>query len=269
MNVTHSPWWDNDRSRLAKILPHSSGKEYKSGKLAWVPVQHFCDDNSRSCTVTRTVSDPPPKQQSHRKKRGKEQLKPNEVLQTRKLALYLSSQQKQTFHRWFGICRHIYNRAVDLVAKESHKPAVKNLQRTILPTTRPDKKGKVRRYAWWRVKQRTPWLLDNDLCPHAVKKEAINEYIQAVNSTEESLTAQNKNPNHFEMHHRSRKDKVQTVTIPKHGGSQPSCWLKEEGVLLFQGQELLVPRSKKAYTKLKSLIGDKVSAFQSGYHFLK
>jgi hypothetical protein len=266
-NMINSPWWDGDRQQLAKVLPDSSGKEWQHGKLAWVPVQHFHDRNSQSCTVLRTVSDPPPKVQNHKMKRSKEQLGPNEVIRTRKLALRLSAQQKETFHQWFGICCYIYNRAVDLVAKEKHRVSANQLTKTILPTLCSDKNGKIRRYAWWRARKRTPWLLDNHLCPRAVKTGAINDYCQAVFKTKESLKAQNKNPRHFQMHHCSGNSKVQTITIPKHSGNRPSCQLQEKGVLLFHGHGLLLPQSEKDYIKLKSLIGDKVNAFKTVWYF--
>lgn len=254
-----APWWDKRRQQLARRLPFSSGQKCRNIKLAWIPKEEHRADYSHAVTVFRTHELPQPKPVVHRWTRTKKQLAPNEIIRTQRLALNLSVEQKGILQRWFGLARYCYNKALDLVTKEGHPANYQQLERTILPATgkpRKDQKSKKRRYLWYKVNQRTPWLLDHKSCPRSIKREAINDFCNAYGQAPLSLQSKGQDPSSFQMHYRSHNDKKQTIVIPICGQSKASGWLELEGVRLLKRHPIgvLEPARKKEYEKLRCLL---------------
>jgi hypothetical protein len=260
-------WWDQRREQLAGRLPYSSGQKYKSTELAWVPKDEYRAGSNHAISVFRNREPPEQKPVQHVVRRiGQQELPPNEIFHTRRLALCLSPDQKKILHCWFGISRYSYNKALDLVCKEHHKATADELEQVILPSVgqlREDQKTKKRPFRWHKVMERTPWLLDHKLCPHGIKVEAIRAFCKAYRTTGLSLKAKGKDSTAFQMHHRSRNDKRQTVVIPV-GGSGASGWLESEGVRLRKRHPIgvLKPRRKKDYDKLQLLLADQAAKYQ-------
>src|SRR5688572_18876635 len=164
-------WWDRAREQLAGRLPYSSGQKIKSTKLAWVRKDEFRAGSTHSVTVFRNREPPEPKLVKHVVRRRHQELPPGEIFRTYRLALHLSPEQKQILQSWFSIARYSYNKALDLVCREHHNANTDELQQVILPSVwqpQEDQKTKKRPYRWFKVTERTPWLLDHKHCPHGI-----------------------------------------------------------------------------------------------------
>ena len=98
-------WWDQRREQLAGRLPYSSGQKYKSTELAWVSKDEYRAGSNHAVSVFRNREPPEQKPVQHvvRRRIGQQELPPNEIFRTRRLALSLSPEQKKILHSWFGI----------------------------------------------------------------------------------------------------------------------------------------------------------------------
>lgn len=263
------PWWDESRRAISGTLPLDPPPVSSSGSLCWI--YHSRNDGGPSLVtqVTPITDESPVDTAAAPKKKSFKRGKSDDTVRARKVALRLTPGQKKILQSWFGVTRYVYNKTLDLVVKQGHKPNFKDLKKVILPPEKkratPKKKGqkddkkpkrkenKHRRYRWWKVKQRTPWLLDHRLCPYDVKSEAINEFCQALKKTTERMKDKP-----FEMKPKLKKKRTQSVAIPTRSQQKCSCWLDDDGITLFKTHPIgkLKVRRKNELVKLRALVGD-------------
>ncbi len=100
---------------------------------------------------------------------------------------------------------------------------------------------------------RYPFLFDQFICPRDDKDMAVKELYDAIAATRESLIAKKKNPNHFQMKQRTKKDSCQRIFIPNNRGN-PSVKWNEEGFVFWttKGTGLVKAYNKKELQKLHS-----------------
>jgi putative transposase len=108
---------------------------------------------------------------------------------SRKVRLYLSTEQKEVMRKWFGTVRWTYNQCVDYHG-ENNKSDLRSLRDAILK--QENYKGTDKE-----------WVLftDND-----VRDNAIQDFVKAVETTKLK-------GHRFEMKRRTRKDRTQSIVI--------------------------------------------------------
>jgi hypothetical protein len=84
-------------------------------------------------------------------------LNEDEVLRTRRIRIKPTEEQKKLFHRWFGITRRIYNKALWMITEGGWKPNFKPLKEYLL---NEEKNIKGHRY---------PFLFDHFIYPRDAK----------------------------------------------------------------------------------------------------
>lgn len=142
--------------------------------------------------------------------------KENMVLRTRKIRLFLNPQQKQTFKKWIGTSRYLYNKSIEII-KNKQYPG-KNKLRTKLVTNH-DKN----------------WELET---PQAIREGGVFDACHAYQSNLEKFK-KTKKP--FDMKFRRKKSKSQSIVLPvdslnKDLNLYPK-FLSNNSCLLMKGQE--------------------------------
>jgi len=198
---THAPWWSDRIRELSQMMPIQSYK-YNENKISWLSKRqhtptidhtYILEELDCKCLDQKEIK--------HQTKRSKKVIPDDELLVSRKIRIKPTTQQKQQFQRWFGVHRFAYNEALRLVTERSWKPNWKGLTMYILNR---EKNEDAKHY---------PWFFDHKVYPYDLKKSSIHEFCSAIASTEESLKAKDKNPNHFLMEKKKKNGKTQCFHI--------------------------------------------------------
>jgi hypothetical protein len=128
---------------------------------------------------------------------SKKNLKEDEVLRTKRIRIKSTDEQNKLFHLWFIIKRRVYNEALWMTTEGGWKPSFKPLKGYLL---NEEKNIKCHRYSF---------LFDHFICPRDAKDMAVKELCGAIAVTSESLIPKKKNPNHFQIKRRTKKDNFQ------------------------------------------------------------
>jgi hypothetical protein len=196
--MTHASWWDDFCQHLLLMFPvdgtYSGDKEI----LSWINKETRIG-NTPSPSYSMISICPCHKKKAAKKTTSlsKKNLKEDEVLRTRRIRIKPTEEQKKSFHRWFGITRRVYNEALWMITEGGRKPNFKPLKGSLL---NEEKNIKI---------HRCPFLFDHLICPRDAKDMAMKELCDAIAATRESLIAKKKNPNHFQMKQRTKKDSFQ------------------------------------------------------------
>jgi putative transposase len=230
-------------------IPFGSHGPSLDEKLSWTNVRrHHLD-----CGFTPIKYTPPEvKIESKKKKETSRRIKDaSKLYRCFKIRILPTTEQKQVFSRWFGIARVAYNKARDLVCKDKEENNWKTIRnKTVFKKNATEEELK-----------KTPWFYDDSLCPSRIREEAVHSFCSAVNSTRESLKVNNK-PHLFNMKHKSKKDKEQSIVIAPTSGKNPSirlCRNKSGNGFKFYVSTLksVVPcNNKKQFNKIWKLIED-------------
>lgn len=210
-------------------------------KVGWMDkMGHHSSQPLPSCPITGDCPCHREKKAKHSTGLSKKVLNEDEMLRTRRIRIQPTESQKKLFHRWFGITRFVYNEALRLITEEDMKPGFFSLRNYLL---NKEKNKRSEKY---------PFVFDHKLCPRHAKAEAIRELCDAIATTKESLIAKHKNPIHFQMKRRTKKDSCQRFCIPTTG--KYSIKWNKDGFIFWEtkGTGLVKPYKKKELKKLPS-----------------
>ena len=237
--LSFSPWWDNRKKELSSLLSFGNSSKTNTN-LSWIKKSETTPSYP-DITIHSSFTEEK-KIVVHTNNLSKQEIGEDEVIRSLKVRIKPTKEQKEKFHKIFGVTRFVYNKAVDWV-NQGHKPAFKKLKSILL---NKDKNPEADQY---------PWLFTDEISRDA-KDMAIHELCAAIASTKESLKAK-KQKIVFEMKNRTRKDPFQRFKIPNNGGNPGVRW-DSSGFIFWPRKKIgtVLPHSIKDFEKVKLLCGD-------------
>lgn len=136
----------------------------------------------------------------------------DKTVNVRKIRIYPNKDQKETFKKWIGTCRYLYNQVLHNVKKGEKVNFIKLRDKYVTADN---------------IDLDKLWMLDT---PKEVRANSVADLCKAYSSTIENL--KRGNINHFNMQYRKRKNIFQSIVIPHSS-------ITKEGNSLFIYKRLL------------------------------